>query len=150
MIFLLSGRPSWLRGRQHRRLQHAENGRFPTSWEEDDVFRRHAFFDGFIHHRTEIVETLSTLCSPLRSNAVASVPLCRLCLFRQGPAPAWRPLVILNMQHGTRTRELRQQAHPGVQNSVGTTPIMRSGFQRRAPSTGKNCWRQNCRDATGV
>ena len=89
-----------------------KTGNFRPVGEEDDAFRRHAFFDGFIHHRTrnrgDVIDVMQSATFERR---------CQLCHFAafafSGKAQPQHGVhfVILNMQHGTRAREFRQQAH---------------------------------------
>lgn len=65
-----------------------KTGNFRPVGEEDDVFRRHAFSMALFIIEREIVETLSTLCSPLRSNAVASCATLPPLPFPARPSPS--------------------------------------------------------------
>ena len=119
MIFCYPAGQAGYEGHQHRHLQHAENGQFPTSWEEDDVFRRHAFFDGFIHHRTrnrgDVIDVMQSATFERR---------CQLCHFAafafSGKAQPQHGVhfVILNMQHGTHQRVSPAGAFPARKTAL--------------------------------
>ena len=110
MIFLLSGRPSWL-----RRASTSASATCKTAI--SDQFGKKMTFSAATPFRwlysssNEIVETLSTLCSPLTFERRRQ--LCHFAAFAfsgKAQLPTWRPL--RNPEYAARVRaEVRQQAH---------------------------------------
>ncbi|STI85256.1 Uncharacterised protein [Escherichia coli] len=88
-----------------------KTGNFRPVGEENDIFRATPFSMALFIIERESWRRYRRYAVRYVRTPLPAVPLCCLCLFRQGPAQHGVHFVILNMQHGTRTREFRQQAH---------------------------------------